>query len=54
MFKYRNIFFHLVFLNNNDKNETIPNDNLLNNSWQITLNNMKEYNDDVDNIGNRY
>jgi hypothetical protein len=54
MFKYRNIFFHLVFLNNNDKNETIPNDTLINTSWQITLNNMKEYNDDVDNIGNRY
>ena len=54
MLKYKNIFFHLILANDDNISETVPNDNILNTSWQSTLDNMHEYNDDVDNIGNRY
>ena len=52
-FKYGDIFYVLLFGTNNIK-ETVPNDYLLNISWYYTLRRIYAYNEDVDNIGNRY
>ena len=53
MFKYGDIFYVLLFRTKNIR-EKIPNDYLLNFSWYETLENIYDYNYDVDNIGNRY
>ena len=53
MFVYRDIFFELLFYSEN-KNETIPNQELVKKEWFKSLGDLYIYNEPVDNIGNRY
>ena len=52
-FKYENIYFQLLFYKEN-KSEVIPDSNLLKKEWNYILNNIYQFNNYVDNIGNRY
>ena len=53
MFVYRDIYFELLFYNN-DKNIIIPNDKIVEKEWRNILNSCYIFNNPVDNIGNRY
>lgn len=52
MFKYGDIFFELLLLD--EKIYDIPNNDILNETWILTLKNLYKYNKYVDNIGNKY
>ena len=53
MFKYSDIFLQFEFYDNNISSQ-IPDDNLLKGNWEHILDKLFHFNDDVDNIGNRY
>ena len=53
LFKYRDIFFELLFFNKS-KDEDILKPEVIRTEWNSTLYKMYEYNNPVDNIGNRY
>ena len=50
---YKDIYFEFILLDEN-LDEIIPNITQLEKAWNNTLNNTFEYNNGVDNIGNRY
>ena len=53
MFKYKDIYFELVFRSENLQ-EDIPDNETIKDSWNSTLYNCYDYNEDVDIIGNKY
>ena len=53
MLVYKNIYFEFIFTDD-ILDIKIPNNDVLKETWNHTLNNFYQYNKNVDNIGNRY
>ena len=53
MIKYGDLYLKLLFYDK-VRNNKIPNDKILKDNWNQTLLNFAQFNERVDNIGNRY